>query len=175
MPEQYDSRKLPVVVNMPVVPNFIRLPKPPSRTRYLGPIFWGCAGISIVLLTLNPHKAVEQPVELPGWTNLLPCSYAASFDGTKELSLSEDGRAVLYDKLAKGGSIDGNWIFDETSKLYTVTISGEIATYSVVEPGGAGFCMLVKGDPAAADLRSSWFSSPVDEGPDDDREHDTGL
>lgn len=175
MPEQYDPRQLPVVIDMPVEPDSIELPKPRSRTRYLWPIFWSCAGIGIVYLTLDRHKAAEQPVELPGWTNLLPCSYAASFDGTKELGLSEDGRAVLYDKLAKGGSIDGHWTFDETSNLYTVTINGEIATYSVVEPGGAGFCMLVKGDPAAADLRSSWFSSPVDEGPDDDREHDTGL
>jgi hypothetical protein len=175
MPEQYDPRQLPVVIDIPVEPDFIELPKPPSRMRYLWLIFWGCAGIGIIYLTLDRHKAVEPPVELAGWTNLLPCSYAASFDGTKELSLSEDGRAVLYDKLAKGGSIAGNWTFDETSKLYAVTINDEMATYSVVEPGGTGFCMLVRGDPSAADLRSSWFSSPVDEGPGDDPEHDTGL
>lgn len=135
MPEQHDPRQLPVVIDMPVEPDFIELPKPQSRMRYLWPIFWGCAGLGIIYLTLDRHKAVEQRVKLPGWTNLLPCSYAASFDGTKELSLSEEGRAVLYDKLAKGGSIDGNWTFDETSNLYTVTINGEIATYSV---GGAG-------------------------------------
>jgi hypothetical protein len=44
-----------------------------------------------------------------------------------------------------------------------------------VRPGNTVFCILVKGDPNAADLRSSWFSSPVDDEPDDDREPDLGL
>lgn len=174
MPEQYDPRKLPVVIDIPVEPEFIELPMPPSRTRYWWPIFWVFAGIGIVYLTLDGHKAAEQLVELPGWVDLLPCSYVASFDGTKKLSFSENGRVALYDKAVKGGSVDGDWTYDETAKLYTVTINGEIATYSVVEPGGTGFCILVKGDSNAADLRSSWFSSPVDDEPDDDREPDTG-
>ena len=175
MPERYDPRKLPVLVEISVKPDCVELPKPPFRIRYWRPIFWSCVGIGIAVLTVYRHKAAEQPMELPGWPDLLPCSYAASFDGTKELSLSDDGRAVLYDKLTKGGSIDGNWTFDETSKLYTVTINGEIATYSVAEPGGATFCMLVKGNPSAADLRSSWFSSPIPDEPGDDREPDSGL
>lgn len=175
MPEPYDPKKVPVVIDLSVEPKFIKLPRPRSRIRYLWPIFWGCAGIGIVFLTLGRHTASEQMVELPGWGDLLPCSYAASFDGTKKLSFSENGLVVLYDKSAKGGSIDGKWTFDEAAGLYTVTIDGQIANYSVVEAGGSGFCILVKGDLNAVDLRSSWFASPIDDEPGDDREHDSGL
>ncbi len=128
--------------------------------------------IGTAYLTLDRHWAAEQPVEPAGWDDLLPCSYTASFDGTKNLGFSEDGSVTLYDPSAKGGSIDGNWTFDGTAKLYTVIVNGEAAAYSVVAPGSAN-CMLIKGNPSAADLRSSWFSSPVDDGPgdglDDDR------
>jgi hypothetical protein len=172
---RYDPRKLPVVIDIPAEPDFIQMRKPPSRTRYWWRVFWVCAGISIVYLTLHRHRAAEQLVALPGWDELLPCSYVASFDGTKKLGFSENGSAVLYDNSAKSGSVDGNWTFDETAKLYTVTINGEIATYSVIEPGGGGICILVKGNANAADLRSSWFSSPIDDDHSDDREPDSGL
>jgi hypothetical protein len=175
MSKQYDPRKLPVVVDVPAEPDFVDSPKRPSRMRYRWPMFWGCLVVGGVYLTLNRHNAAEQPVELLGWDDLLPCSYTASFDGTKNLDFSENGRVTLYDKSAKGGSIDGDWTFDETTKLYTVTINGENVIYSVVEPGAPGFCILVKGDPNAADLRSSWFSSPVLDEPSDDREPDSGL
>src|SRR5665647_119709 len=44
-----------------------------------------------------------------------------------------------------------------------------------LEPGGGGICILVKGNANAADLRSSWFSSPIDDDHSDDREPDSGL
>jgi len=100
----------------------------------------------------------------PGWYDLLDCSYTVSLDGTKELNVFENHGAVLYDKSVKVNGkyrmIDGNWTFDEASKLYAVTLNGETATYSLVEPEGpAGICILVKGDLGAADLRASWFST----------------
>jgi hypothetical protein len=52
-------------------------------------------------------------------------------------------------------AVDGTWSFDDATKLYTITLNGEIATYSIAEPS-QGLCMLVKGDLGAADLRASW-------------------
>jgi hypothetical protein len=100
----------------------------------------------------------------PGWYDLLDCSYTVSLDGTKELNVFENHGAVLYDKSVKMNgkyrAIDGNWTFDEVTKLYSVTLNGETETYSLLGPEGAtGICMLVKGDLGAADLRGSWFST----------------
>ena len=85
----------------------------------------------------------------------------------------------MYDKSIKEKgkylSIDGSWNFDETAKLYTVTLNGEVSSFTIVEPESTGVCMLVTGDLGAADLRSSWFSSLADDDPGDDREPDTGL
>ena len=55
--------------------------------------------------------------------------------------------------------------FDQATKRYSLAFDGETKIYSIINPGQGPICMLVKGDPTAADLRESWFS-PVPEEPD---------
>jgi len=163
----------------PAEAEFGKPPERPSETKFLWPVLIACAVAGAIYLTLDTGEEPEQEAESssPGWQDLLDCSRASSLDGTKELSLSENHRAVLYDKTKKENgrylTVNGSWNFNETSKLYTVTLNDEATAYSIVEPEGAAVCMLVKGDPAAADLRASWFS-PIDEKdrPGDKREGD---
>jgi hypothetical protein len=163
----------------PAEAEFGEPPERPSKTKFWWPVLIACAFAGAIYLTLDTGKEPEQETESssPGWEDLLDCSRAALLDGTKELSLSENHRAVLYDKTKKENgrylTVNGSWNFDETSKLYTVTLNGEATAYSIVEPEGATLCMLIKGDPGAADLRASWFSSIVDKDrPGDKRERD---
>lgn len=97
-----------------------------------------------------------------GWAELLDCSYAISFDGTKELNLYESHAAVLYDKSVKPNGkflkIEGTWAFDETTKQYAVSVNGQTTAYSLIDPDSINACMLVKGSLDTVDLRSSWFS-----------------
>src|SRR5271165_7458070 len=103
MRKRYDPRKLPVMVDGRVEPGFVNLP---SRTRYWRPMFWGCVVIASVYLILNRQRTAEQVEGRAGWVDLVPCSYTASFDGTKNLGFFENGQVTLFDKSAKGGSID---------------------------------------------------------------------
>jgi hypothetical protein len=122
-------------------------------------------------LTSNTPQPEPWP---PGFEELIDCSYTASLDGTKELELFENNVAVMYDKSIKENgryrTLDGKWTFDETTKRYTVSLNNEPAVYSVVEPGGWGSCMLVKGDLRAVDLTTSWFAVPSDRSSDDPSE-----
>ena len=98
-----------------------------------------------------------------GWADVLSCAYTVSFDGAKELELFDNQQVVMYDKSKKTErgkylAVNGTWGFDEITKLYTVTLNGESATYSIAEPNG-GTCMLVKGDFSAANLRESWIAT----------------
>jgi hypothetical protein len=140
-----------------------------------------CAGAAFVcfIFSARTDKA-RAPIRIvPGWEDLISCSYVTSLDGTKQLSISENNRATLYESVAlldkTGGderiSIDGTWSFDETSKQYFVALNGETTTYLLVSPEKGGVCMLVAGELEAANLRRSWFSfqaddnDPGDQGP----------
>jgi hypothetical protein len=91
-----------------------------------------------------------------------------SLNGTKELNLFDNHRAVLYDKSVKKNgkylTTDGNWTFDKATQLYAISFNGELTSYSLVEPeGSAGVCMLAKGDLSATDLNASWFAKAYDQ------------
>ena len=61
----------------------------------------------------------------------------------------------------------GRWSYDEASKQYAVTVSGQTTNYSLLSQDGIETCMLVKGVFEAANLRESWFSpSANDEAPE---------
>jgi hypothetical protein len=100
-------------------------------------------------------------------------------DGKKELSLSDDGSAAMFDNSPlKGGetpkdhTTDGRWHFDDASKRYTVTFDGETTDYLLIPAENA--CMLIKGTLGTADLRASWFTfAPQIEEETRDRERDT--
>jgi hypothetical protein len=166
MPEKYNPRKLPAVIDTSAEPDLVQWPKPPSRTRYLRLLVLAIAVAGVAYLIFRRHEelAAEQPWPA-GWADLLDCAYMASLDGTKELEFSDDLRAVMYDKAKRNErgkylKVDGTWSFDETTKLYTVTLNGESAAYSIAAPAG-GNCVLVKGDLGSANLRESWFPKPL--------------
>lgn len=134
------------------------------------------AGAALYWVFVGGDDAKQTTVSEPlGWSDLLDCSYTVSLDGTKELDLFDNQNVVFYDKSTKENgkyrTIDGTWAFDETTKLYAVTLGSEVTNYSIVEPeGAAGICMLVKGQVGAADLRASWFSTLGDDQGDTDPE-----
>jgi hypothetical protein len=117
--------------------------------------------------SLRTIKDAEQATEPwpAGYGDLWSCGDVVSLDGTKELGFSADQRAIMYDMAKRNErgkylKVEGTWSFDETTKLYTVTLNGESVVYSIAEPAG-GNCMLVNGDLSAANLRESWFPKPL--------------
>lgn len=145
-------------------------------------ILCACAGAAFVcyMFSVKTDKA-RAPIRIvPGWENLISCSYATSLDGTKQLSVSENNRATLYESVAlsdkKGSdkriSIEGTWSFDEISKQYFVALNGETTAYLLVSPERGGVCMLIAGELEAANLRRSWFSFQADD--DDNDPNDQG-
>jgi len=186
MREQYDPKKMPVVVDIPVESEFVELPQPPSRTRYWLPILIACIlGVAVYVMYFRPsNDAVKstQLLENPGWDDLSACSDAISLDGRKGLGLLSDGRATVYDNtpIKDGETIEdhtthGTWRFDEASKRYFITIKGQSDDYLVVSSEETRICMLIKGEISAADLGRSWFASPIDDDSGNDREPDWGY
>lgn len=183
MPEQYDPRKLPVVIDT-VEPEFVELSQPPSRTLYWLPSLIACilvvAGYVINFQPSSNAVKSTRLLENPGWDDLSACSDATSLDGRKGLGLLSDGRATVYDNtpIKDGETIEdhtthGTWRFDQASKRYFITFKGESADYLVVLSEGTRICMLIKGEISAADLGRSWFAFPIDNDTGDDRERDT--
>jgi ABC-type siderophore export system fused ATPase/permease subunit len=135
------------------------------------------AGIMTLFWTAAHKAAGTAPATVPGWDGVLPCSYAASIDGTKELMLNENHSVTLYDERnPKDGTeqdqnkiIDGEWSFDEALKRYAITLNGATTVYSVVQPENSHTCLLVKGGLNSANLRESWFSLNLED-LDDTRE-----
>ena len=144
-------------------------------------ILCACAGAAFVcfIFSARTDKA-RAPIRIvPGWDDLASCAYVTSLDGTKQLSISENNRATLYESVAlldKKGSveripIEGTWSFDEISKQYSVALNGVTTTYLLVNPERGGVCMLIAGELEAANLRRSWFTfqsdddDPGDQGP----------
>jgi hypothetical protein len=128
----------------------------------------GAAAIAYTACVHQSNKII--PPIVPGWQELASCSYAVSLDGNKELLLSEDHSATLYDKsVMKEGSrykdigAPGTWSFDDNSKKYTVSFGGIADIYTVVSPEQVSFCMLIKGNLESANLRESWFSAETDD------------
>lgn len=118
----------------------------------------------------GPEKKAAPKTEWPvGWAELIDCYSTTSLDGKRDLELSEDQHAVLYDKTAqengKYRAVDGSWSFDPTTKQYAITLNGATTSYSLVEPENAA-CMLIKGGSAAANLDESWFATYDNQAPD---------
>jgi hypothetical protein len=142
---------------------------PPPKRRW--PFVLGALVLLAGYLVFYKHEYRTADFEKwpAGWADLLDCSYAVSFDGTKELNFFDAHEVTLYDKAnrqpnGKFSKIDGTWAFDETTKRYTVSLNGQSSTYSLIDPDGISACMLVKGSLDAADLRGSWFArTPQDE------------
>jgi hypothetical protein len=129
-------------------------------------IFWGGIGLGVYYLVMHtvPHREPEP--SKPGWERLARCSFLTSFDGNKDLSLWDGGRAELFDNTNKDkDALQGEWRFDEATSLFAVIFDGISKSYAVVEPGQGPICMLLKSDLQAADLKESWFSQSSDEGP----------
>jgi len=182
MPEQYDPRKLPVAVGLPVETELLELAKPTPRTRLWPKILLvsaiGVASYLLFFFFRGPNDeaaSVPNPPPAPGYTELSSCTETESLDGKKTLSLTDNSEAVLTEEGndGKNHTITGNWSFDAGLKRYAVTLNGETTEYSIVSLERIGICILVKGDVGAADLRASWFASSVDDDPGDDREPDT--
>jgi hypothetical protein len=124
------------------------------------------------------QSTVSKETWPPGWENLLGagCTDTGSIDGTKELHLFDNQKAVLYVKEGRGTHrTDGSWVLDTTDNRYSVTLGETLTSYSIVAPERSGVCMLIKGEPNAADLRASWFalSTDIDPREFEDRERDT--
>jgi hypothetical protein len=129
-------------------------------------MFLGGLGLGAYYLATHttPHREPEPEPPKPGWERLARCSFVTSFDGNRDLSFSDDGRAELYDNTNKDKDVvAGEWRFDEATNLFAVILDGVPKSYAVVEPGQGPICMLLKGDLQAADLKESWFSPSSDE------------
>ena len=128
------------------------------------------------------HRSnLTAPPIVPGWRELISCSVAVSLDGTRELRLSEDHRAMLQDKSLskderpdKDIGADGTWSFDDRSKKYSVSNGNTTVAYTLVSPEQTGTCILIRGTLDSANLLESWFSAPTDDDPGDyyDRERE---
>ena len=142
-----------------------------TRRRLWPKVLFLLAGIGLLYLVLGTGRKPDTPQDWPpGWYDLSDCVYTTSLDETKELHLSGDSRAVLYDRSGKENGpfrrVDGLWNFNEATQRYAVTLDGATEMYSMLRPGG--LCALIKGDEGSADLRASWFAKGYDyEGPTD--------
>ena len=102
----------------------------------------------------------KPPIALiAGWDEIGACASMASLDGTREIRLSENQNAEMWDhSSSKKGESDiaqGVWSYDATSKRYAVTLKGETTTYTLITRGEPVTCILYKGDLGSADLRAS--------------------
>lgn len=142
-----------------------------SKRRHWWPIFGFCFGAVLIYVSIMIGR--PEPPLVPGWEDLGRCIFTMSFDGMKELALSDNHQAVLYDLSKKeyweSPTIEGTWSFDETTHRYALALNDVVTTYSVVAPRSAVTsdetvaCVLVKGDLGAADMRASWFSPVIDD------------
>jgi hypothetical protein len=149
---------------------YVDLDKAPVPTRqnteWGSVLLLGCilAGVGYWIISAWTNKPAQPEPWPVGFEELIDCSSTSSLDGTKELHLSENSVAVMYDKSKKENGkyrrFNGKWAFNEASKLYTVTLNGEPIAYSIVQPSGWGSCMLVKGDLRSVDLTTAWFAIP---------------
>src|ERR1017187_1700151 len=108
--------------------------RPPWRKVLLA------CGAAVFVYATYVHRAEKiTPPTIPGWDELISCSHAVSPDGSKELLLSKDHKATLYDKSsvkteksnqAKG--VLGEWAFDHQSKKYFVSLAGTTKEYTLL-------------------------------------------
>jgi hypothetical protein len=154
-------------------------PKPSKRKRWpwrlpLAVILLIAAGYGVHQLWSRYEERSERATIAawpPGYFDLLDCAEVRSFDGSKELELDDNSRAVLWDspgkqKSGEYHSVTGSWTFDPATKLYTIRLDGKAVEYALSKPFRS--CILVKGTPNAADLSASWFASTSDDGVDYD-------
>lgn len=109
----------------------------------------------------------EPPIFPVGWVDLAPCAFLATLDGARELTLTEDNLAKLWDLTplkdgedSKNRQIDGTWAYDQASKRYAIALAGQTTTYLLLARGDPVTCILLKGELRSADLSASWFSFP---------------
>jgi hypothetical protein len=142
----------------------------PNKSSPWRKVLLACGG-AVFVYAIYVHRSQEvTPPTIPGWDKLIPCSHAVSIDGSKELLLSEEHIATLYDKsLAKDGKSNENigvlgaWSFDDQSKKYFVSLAGTTNAYTLLSPEQVSTCILIKGNLESADLQESWFSAEEDD------------
>jgi len=152
---------------------------PPSPPKLHSNNYWRLvllvalgAGVALGYLFFGNHQGAKDQTSktnLPaGFADLGDCSITTSFDGTKELHLYDDSNVTLFDNAVKVNGkfkrIDGTWRFDDPTKLYTITLDGQDTPYSLIKP--SGICILLRGEPTAANLDESWFAATDDGAPD---------
>ena len=99
----------------------------------------------------------------PGWDDLVACAATISLDGNKELTLSHDERAELWDHSLGNitnpdkGVVKGSWRYDKGSKQYLITLRTRTIAYRLIRPPGS--CFLLNGELGAANLWDSWFAT----------------
>lgn len=135
-------------------------------------------GAAVFAYAIYVHRSQQvTPPTISGWNDLIFCSHAVSFDGSRELLLSEQHIATLYEKsVAKNEKSNedtrvlGTWSFNDQSKKYILSLAGTTNAYTLLSPEQVSTCMLIKGNLDSADLRESWFSAEEDDPGDYDRD-----
>ena len=145
----------------------------PARSDSFRLGWWAWASLPVALAAVYAFWArservqkVESTPAKPGWEELGDCVSAQSLDGKRSIEFLRDGRAELRDTSIDKQQPVGQWSYDETSKRYALNINGQTVLYELVSRSDPDFCILVKGDLSAADLRSSWFAVGPPDDPD---------
>jgi hypothetical protein len=128
------------------------------------------AGLALLYVLWPRSEPTAKTKLMPaasGWEELGNCVAAQSFDGSKSLTLLDDGKASLGNTSAYNPKetdhrqLFGTWKYDAVSKRYAVVLEGETVMYRLLSIADSDLCMLIKGDLRAADLHGSWFSDLV--------------
>jgi hypothetical protein len=156
----------------------IKLMEPADKSRRVPwkPILLSAciAAVALYWMFLWPDvaKDAKPPIALmAGWDELGACSTMASLDGSREIKLSENQNAEMWDhsSLKEGESdiVQGMWRYDASSKRYAVTLNGETTTYTLVERDEPVTCVCTRA--ILGRLTSAPVGSPfpaIDDTPD---------
>jgi hypothetical protein len=121
----------------------------------------------------GPDRHAPGVPDPPGWRALAPCSILTSFDGHKLLTLDRNhGAMVDVFPRARVGRGDekqrtgGHWDFNVEDDTYALNVEGSSTSYNLISLEHSNFCIMAKGNAAAADLRASWFAIVEPDPPD---------
>jgi hypothetical protein len=120
-------------------------------------------------------KATAKRTAAPGWEQLDACSPMQSLDDTRELTFLEDHTVNLLERETKTkrelgpSKVAGTWAFDESAKRYFVSLAQQQKSYVLIQPDNSELCILLSGEPTAANISESWFGRTLED-MNDDRE-----
>jgi hypothetical protein len=114
---------------------------PVRRSAWPKVLLIGVVGVAAYLIFFRDGapKSTPNHTTAPGWNDLIACSETSSLDGTKSLSLGEDGTATLREEGADGKDrgTTGKWSFDATSKRYAVITNTRLQVITRFSPAVA--------------------------------------